>query len=518
MEKRPNILFILSDDQSAWSLGCYGNQEVITPTLDSLCAQGARFDSFYCTSPVCSPARASLLTGRMPSQHGVLDWLGGGSVDKRDYADLCMDWQRHKHEADWPADRGEEPGPGATVPFSAMRNYQKYMSYERGPIPFLEGQTCYSELLAQAGYVCGLAGKWHLGDSYHPQKGFSYWQAVARGGTAYTLPDCIQDGKPVLVEQYVTDWITDRALDFLDQRKDEAAPFYLSVHYTAPHDPWEKEDQPADIWALYENCPFDSVPRCAPHPDQVPMIRHPRDPRDRDYLVHGYYTCITAMDRAIGRLLARLEENGQRENTLIFFTGDNGLNLGHHGIWGKGNGTFPMNMFESSVRVPFLACGPGVLPGQVYTGLYSHYDVFPTLLELAGCTPPATDGAARLPGRSFAAALRSGQESTTGPVVVYDEYGPVRMIRAGRYKLVYRMPYGPHELYDLDTDPQEVYNRIQDPALQEVKYQLGKQLLRWFQDHSLPEFDGSRYPVDGRGQMARLADFSTGNTVFRNFF
>ena len=399
-----------------------------------------------------------------------------------------------------------------------MRNYQKYMNYERGVIQFLQGQQCYTELLAASGYTCGLAGKWHLGDSYHAQKGFSYWQAIARGGAAYSLPDCIQDGKPVLVEQYVTDWVTDRAVDFLDQQKGAGAPFYLSVHYTAPHDPWEQADQPADVWALYDGCPFDSVPRCAPHPDQVQMIRHPRDEQDRDYLIHGYYTCITAMDRAIGRLLARLEQNGQLENTLIFFTGDNGLNLGQHGVWGKGNGTFPMNMYESSVRVPFLACGPGVRPGSVYKGLYSHYDVFHTLLELAGCTPPAADGDAPLPGRSFARALRTGADEPDAPVVVFDEYGPVRMIREGRYKLVYRAPYGPHELYDLQADPDEEHDLSGDEAMQEVKHRLGRRLTEWFRTYSTPERDGAQYPVDGRGQMERVENFSTGVTVFRNFF
>ena len=107
--QRPNILFILSDDQSAWSLGCYGNREVITPTLDGLAARGARFDSFYCASPVCSPARASILTGKMPSQHGVLDWLGGGSVDKKDYEGLRMSLAGHRHEVNWPEAASRPP-------------------------------------------------------------------------------------------------------------------------------------------------------------------------------------------------------------------------------------------------------------------------------------------------------------------------------------------------------------------------------------------------------------------------
>src|SRR5690606_30546131 len=133
-DDRSNIIVILSDDQGPWALGCAGNHEIRTPTLDRLAGEGTRFDRFFCASPVCSPARASLLTGQIPSQHGVHDWLAAGNM---------------------PAD-------------------------PRGPIRYLDGKPAYTDVLVANGYSCGLSGKWHLGDSLAPQHGFSHWYAHQR--------------------------------------------------------------------------------------------------------------------------------------------------------------------------------------------------------------------------------------------------------------------------------------------------------------------------------------------------
>ena len=145
MANRPNILFILTDDQGAWALGAAGNREIITPHLDRLASEGAYFPNFFCASPVCSPARASILTGLPPSQHGIHDWIRSGNV---------------------PADRCPKP----------------FMD-DTQAIEYLAGLPTYPQILADNGYVCGISGKWHLGDSLRPQQGFGYWHVIPYGGS-----------------------------------------------------------------------------------------------------------------------------------------------------------------------------------------------------------------------------------------------------------------------------------------------------------------------------------------------
>ena len=168
--RRPNILFILTDDQGYWALGCAGNKEMRTPQLDRIAAGGIRFENFFCASPVCSPARASILTGRIPSQHGVHDWIrvGNSTVETESGGKL---------------------------------------------IQYLKGQTAFTEVLVEQGYTCGLSGKWHLGDSHHPQKGFSFWFTHSGGGSPYRNAPMVRDGEAYREPRYVTDAITATGLD-----------------------------------------------------------------------------------------------------------------------------------------------------------------------------------------------------------------------------------------------------------------------------------------------------------------
>ncbi|MDF2922413.1 MAG: sulfatase [Paenibacillaceae bacterium] len=459
--KRTNILFILSDDHGAWAMGNAGNPEVITPNLDRLAEEGVRFSDFFCASPVCSPARASLVTGRIPSQHGIHDWLREGNT-------------------------------GADA------------------VEFLEEQLSYTEVLAQAGYSCGLSGKWHLGRSLKPQKGFTDWYAHQGGGGPYLKPPMVRDGAAIQDEGYVTGLITDKALQLINKYTEDKPdqPFYISVHYTAPHTPWDQDQHPPEIWQLYENCPFTATPEEEPHPWQINSCPHGQG-ETRKKLLRGYYTAITAMDYNIGRIIDRLDELGLRENTLIIYTSDNGMNLGHHGLWGKGNASFPQNMYDTSVKVPFIASQPGRIPQAAVCGeLVSAYDFMPTLLDYAGVD---YEHAAALPGRSFAPLLYGAAAEADQYVVVHDEYGPVRMIRTREWKYVHRYPYGPHELYDLAADPDESRNLLADDAggtnseaaavrLERTK-QLKAMLEHWFHQYADPAIDGVREPVSGSGQL-----------------
>ena len=469
--RRPNIVFILADDQGPWALGCAGNSEIRTPNLDRLAARGMRFENFFCASPVCSPARATLFTGRIPSQHGIHDWLREGNA-----------------------------GGGATE--------------------YLDGQTSYTDLLAEAGYRCGICGKWHLGNSAHPQKSFTHWYVHEKGGGPYHGAPMFRDGRLVEEPGYISDVITDEAVSFLDSAVKRREPFYLSIHYTAPHSPWIG-NHPVEIVDSYDSCPFESCPQEPVHPWAEGHLYSDVKPRWRENL-KGYFAATTAMDLDVGRILDRLESLGVRNDTLVVATSDNGFSCGHHGIWGKGNATFPLNMFENSVKVPFIASHPGVVPeNRVNRSLVSAYDVFHTILDHAGVQ---YDSGVDLPGRSFNDVLTaSGGDNAVRrspdreSVVVYDEYGPVRMVRTADWKYVHRYPYGPHELYHLAEDPNERNNLADDMGCAEKRRELRDELAKWFHRYVFPSVDGAREPVTGLGQLGRAGPAGGGEPAFAQF-
>lgn len=353
MKSKPNIIFILSDDQGAWALECAGNHDIKTPNLNKLAQKSIRFDEFYCTSPVCSPARASIVTGKIPSCHGVQDWIAKGNLDSKKYSQM------------------------AKLPDGMQEDV---------PIDYLEGNKTYMEILADNGYNCSLSGKWHLGDNVTKKKGFEQWYSLGRGGCHYYAADLFEDEKLNISKEYVTDLITEKALSYLDEMSKKEAPFYLSVHYTAPHSPWNKEEHPEEYRAIYEECKFEATPQLPVHKNQINTCPVGDTPEKRKEYLQGYYAAITAMDYGIGRILDKIEQEGIEQDTIVIFTSDNGMNMGHHGVWGKGNGTYPPNMYDSSIKVPFIIYVPdNVQAGKVCHNRASQYDIFPTILELAGC-------------------------------------------------------------------------------------------------------------------------------------
>ena len=448
---RTNVVFILTDDQGPWAMGCAGNPEIRTPNLDRLAAAGTRFENFFCTSPVCSPSRASFLTGRIPSQHGVHDWIKGGNT---------------------PPDA----------------------------IEYLAGLRCYTDILAENGYTCGISGKWHLGASHRPQASFSHWFLLQRGGADYNKAPMVRLSEAGRYELftasgYVTDVITDDALAFLDENA--TRPFYLSVHYNAPHSPWT--GHPQDIVASYDDCPFESCPQEPRHPNAISLTDKCLGNRE---MLKGYFAAVTAMDSNVGRLIDRIEALGLREKTLVVFVSDNGFSCGHHGFWGKGNGTLPLNMYENSVKVPFIASHPGRIPeGRVTSAMVGAYDFMPTLLEYVGIAPPED---LSLPGTSFLPVIEGRADESREEVVVFDEYGPVRMIRTREWKYVERHPEGPgeipNELWDLVNDPDERANLVSDAAQGGRIKEMRGRLAEWFARYVDPARDGWRQPVTGGGQ------------------
>jgi arylsulfatase A-like enzyme len=477
MKKKPNIIFILSDDQGYWAMGCAGNKEIRTPNIDYLAKTGIRFENFFCCSPVCSPARASILTGRIPSAHGIHDWLAKGNTN--------FEYQQ-----------GEK---------------------DNQLIQYLKGIPGYTDYLSQNGYYCGISGKWHLGDSHHPQKGFKFWRTHARGGGNYYGAPMIKNGKPYIEQRYVTDVITDNALEFLENSKKKNLPFYLSIHYTAPHSPWTKHQHPEDTFdRYYRECSFDSVPyEISKRPGWVKKLNIPvNDEKTRKIYLSGYFTAVEEMDRNIGRILKFLEENSLRNDTLIVFMSDNGMNMGHHGVFGKGNATFPLNMFEESIKVPCIFSHPGIIPeGKINRMLLSQYDILPTILEYSGVKIPDIPYIA---GKSFADVLKGKNIKEKDFVVIFCEYGPVRTIRTRRWKYVCRYPYGPDELYDLNSDPGEQKNLSGLLDYRKIEKELKCQLREWFLKHTDALLDGVYLPVTGRGQIDRCNEGFSFNEISIN--
>ena len=457
MSDKTNIVFILTDDQGPWAAGCYGNTEIRTPNIDRIAATGVRFQNFFVTIPVCSASRASFLTGRIPSQHGVHDWISGGNT-----------------------------GPDA--------------------VAYLQDEICYTDVLAEHGWTCGLSGKWHLGNSTLPQHGFSHWFAHEKGGGPYNNALLVRNGELVEVPGYVTTAITDDALNFIDTHAEDDNPFYLSIHYTAPHAPWT--GHPQDIVDSYDDCPFESCLQEDFHPGAKINKVEPIGPASSKGLsdnmgnresLKGYFAAVTAMDVDVGRILDKLKEKGLRENTLVIFTSDNGYSCGHHGFWGKGNGTNPLNMYENSIKVPFVATHPGVIPeGIVQSAMVSAHDVMPTLLDYVNLPIP-TDRT--LAGQSFLSILKGEEDIGRDRVVIYDEYGYVRMIRTQEWKYIHRYPDGPHELYDLVNDDDERNNLVDDPAQADRIQDLKKQMEDWFTQYVIPDKNGREYNVTGSGQL-----------------
>jgi arylsulfatase A-like enzyme len=460
---RPNVLFIISDDQGAWALGCAGNDEIRTPVLDRLAAAGIRFENFFCTSPVCSPARASVLTGDIPSRHGVQDWIRVGSMgDSR--------------------------------------------------IDYLEGQRLLTDIFAEDGYRCALIGKWHLGASDRPRKNYVKWFAHQSGMGPYYDAPMVDGDRPVTLPGYITEELAKSAVAFVAEEASRPEPFWLSLNFTAPHYPWI-ESHPKEFTDLYQDCPFNSCPDEPPHPDFAggsASVEKGSEQR-RDSLI-GYFASVTAMDAAIGEVIEEIERQGLTDSTLIVFMGDNGMNCGHHGIWGKGNGTRPQNMYDTSVKVPCIIAQPGRIPaGLVSDDLLSGYDMFPTLLDHINLVEASMH---RKPGRSFAPLLAGEALPGNRDVVVYDEYGPVRMVRTREWKYVHRFPDGPHELFDLVGDPDERVNRIDDPSLGNVLGGMRDKLFSWFREHVDPRRDAVSKGVTGCGQLGRPEESSPERPMF----
>ncbi len=454
---RPNVVLILTDNHGPWTLGCYGNPEIRTPNIDRLAREGIRFTRCYSSNAVCSPTRATLLTGLLPSQHGVHCYLGAGRA---------------------------QIGPDA---FNTIEEFRS--------LP---------EILAETGYVCGLSGKWHLGDNLHPQEGFSYWITKPHGHTS-TFYDAqvIEHGRTRKEPQYLTDLWTDHGIRFIRQNK--GRPFFLFLAYNGPYGLGGSLLKPprnrhAEYYADKE---LTSFPRGPVHP----WLFNNRQYINNPVAMRRYACEVSGVDDGVGRIMQTLQRLGLEDNTLVIFTGDQGLSGGHNSVWGMGDHSRPLHTFDSTMHVPLIyRHPPGIPAGRTSEILTSNYDILPTVLtylELDEKMP----GEPELPGRDYSAVLRGGRLDWED--VVFYEYENCRTIRTGDWKLTLRrFPDGPDELYDLKHDPHERRNLAGKAEHADVQRGLEQRLYSFFARHADPKHDlwrggGSKSHLITRRQPGR---------------
>lgn len=403
---RPNVVIFLSDDHGAWATGAYGAKDIHSPNIDALARSGVRFTQAFAATPVCSPSRMTYMTGCLPSTHGVQDWL-------------------------LPED-----------------------SYGAKSTAWLDGHLTWSEVLKKAGYTLGMTGKWHMGHDDEPQRGFSEWDTVPGGGGTYINPVFSHNGKAAPVRRFKTDAVGDFALDFINQQK-SGHPFCLYVPFYAPHTPYDPT--PSAYSEPYRDSAFRDFPDVPMRADQNSSLKKMFHSHEAKL---GYSSLITALDANMGRVLRRLEELRLREDTVVIFAADQGWNAGHHGVWGKGNGTVPFNMLEESIRIPLIWNHPGRINAGVENPLVSTYDFFPSLLDYLNLSAA---GDPRRLGRSYADFFTARRPKTWRTRLLF-EYAYVRSVRTQNLKYIERAEGHRGELYDIEADPSESRNLIDDPA------------------------------------------------------
>jgi len=437
-ETRPNIVLIMTDNHGAWSLGCYGNKDIKTPHIDGLAAEGVLFSRCYANNAVCSPTRASLLTGLMPCQHGVHRYLGAGRV---------------------------QMGPKA---------YYTLAEFDTLP-----------SLLADAGYVCGLSGKWHLGDNLRPQKGFTLWITKPHGHSqGFYDQEVIENGKIRTEPSYLTELWTERAVQFIEANRTRA--FFLFLAYNGPyglggamHEPIRNRHQDS-----YAHTTLPSFPRL---PAQA--WNHQYGGRIGDLrAIRKYAAEISGIDDGVGRVLATLKKLDLDSNTLVIFTADQGMSGGHSGYWGMGDHTRPLTAFDWTTHIPLLFRHPGHIPaGKRFDLLVSNVDFMPTMLDYLGLSWKNRDQP-KSPGRSFAQALQ-GQAPAKWDNTVFYEFENVRAIRTDQWKYIERFRQSPNELYDLRLDAAELNNLADDPGHAHTQRDLAERLHAHFDGIAVAKWD-----------------------------
>lgn len=504
-KKRPNILLITSDQQHHSTLGVV-NDIISTPALDRLCKEGTRFDRAYCPSPVCTPSRSSIITGKYPSQHGA--WTIGVRLDESEPT-----------VGDALADVGYRTGLIGKTHFHPLLSEPGHESYEAHPklrdLDFWKGFKDRWYGFDHIELNRNHADESHVGQHYAiwmEENGLKNWKEYFQplpGDDSPMAPKTEKD-EPYWVrrdrvwklpeEYHYSKWVADRSIAYMAEANDADEPFLLWASFQDPHppyvlpEPWASMYDPADmpVGALtpgeHDRNPPHFGKTQETNPDfsgwHEPQYAHgceshlyPEDENRKDMAI--YYGMISLMDQHIGRMLDALDDMGIAEDTIVIFSTDHGHFIGHHGLVAKG----PFH-YEDLIRVPFIVRQPGTVPaGVVSDAIQSLVDLTPSFLDMAGTgTSHRTQGVSQLPvwtgaqpqARDFAICEnRHNNDMPHLTTLVTDTH------KITTYK---NADYG--ELFDLVNDPKEVNNLWDDPASQDIKAAL---LLRFVQAYMKSE-------------------------------
>ena len=464
MSEPRNVLFILTDQHRTDTLGCYGNPDVRTEHLDALAASGTRFDRWYTPTAICTPARASVLTGAAPFRHKLL------------------------------------------------ANYERNVGYQED-LP--DGQFTFSGALREAGYNCGLLGKWHAGTeklradygfegaelqgwhnpvdhpdylaylAEHDLPGYEISEqmrgTLPNGGPGNLLAARLHQPLEATFEHYLAERAIEQLRRYAEDLDANQVPFYLALHFFGPHLPYivpdayfdmydpDEIELPASIQETFTDKP----------PVQANYSAHwtfdTMTEADSRKLIAVYRGYVTLIDEQIGRVLAEAESLGLLESTAVMFSSDHGEFTGSHRLHDKGPA-----MYEDIYRTAGIVRIPGAPAGQVRQEFVSLLDTTATVLDWCGLDPaPAVDSRSLLP-------LVRGEDVPWDDAIVCEYHGhhfpyPQRMLRTDRYKLVVN-PESVNELYDLELDPDELHNRYEQPEMRALRTDLMSNLYRRLRD------------------------------------
>jgi len=457
MGKKPNILFILSDNQPASMLGCYGNPDIKTPHIDRLASDGVRFTRAFACNGLCSPTRASLMTGLIPSQHGIHDWIDDRAVSQ------------------WPED------------WCAVQEFRT--------LPLT---------LVNRGYRTAMIGKYHLGQPKFPMPGFQDWITFPYGHTLdFWHNTIIDNGKEYRNDnRHIVDFFAEKGADYI-RKQDGKKPFYLQLNFDGPYllPPTNLGPDPNPFYKEYVGKEFKAWPRTRFNENLLREIDGPDDPKNMER--HMLYDLIrmhqdpesmantasqnAVVDAGVGEVMEALKEMGLDENTLVIFSTDQADFYGQFGLYGHTNFTLPSSLYDCVLNVPLIMRQPGTITSdKARDQMVGQYDIMPTILDWTGFGNVKIDNT---PGRSFARLLR-GEEMEGWGDEVYFEQEESRGIRTPKFAYWKRLQgFGPAQLFDVETDPGQNRNLFGQPGYDDVVRELDQKLTSFFERYADPKYD-----------------------------